>query len=133
MQKFIICLIALNWPFTMHAQDVDAGRTIFETYCAACHGTDARGDGPMAQILLIPPGDLTQLTNKAFGTFPTSGVIAKIDGRVPLVSHGSPMPVFGGYFDGKGVTIRREDGILTMTSQPIVDLVTYLKTIQEAP
>jgi hypothetical protein len=43
------------------------------------------------------------------------------------------MPVFGGFFEGKGVTMRNEDGILIMTSQPIIDLVAYLQTIQDAP
>jgi mono/diheme cytochrome c family protein len=131
MKKFITCLLALNFPFAALAQDADSGRQIFDTYCAACHGNDARGDGPMAQLLIVPPSDLTQLSNKANGTFPTSGVIAKIDGRDPLLSHGSPMPDFGDFFEGKGVTMRGEEGILIMTSQPIIDLVTYLETIQD--
>ena len=133
MKKFTICLIALNWPIIAFAQDADVGRAVFDTHCAACHGTDARGAGPMAQVLIIPPGDLTQLTQKTGGIFPTSEVIAKIDGRTPLLSHGSPMPVFGGFFEGKGVTMRGEEGILIMTSQPIIDLVTYLETLQDAP
>lgn len=114
-------------------QDIEAGRTLFETHCATCHGLDARGQGPMASVLLIQPTDLTQLTNKAGGEFPTSGIIAKVDGRDSLLSHGSPMPVFGGFFAGKGVTMRGEEGILIMTSQPIVDLVTFLETLQAQP
>jgi mono/diheme cytochrome c family protein len=131
MKQAIACLTFLSLPLMVFGQDADAGREIFDTHCAACHGTDARGYGPMSQVLLIGPSDLTQLSTKVNDTFPTSGLIAKIDGRDPLLSHGSPMPVFGGFFEGKGVTMRGEEGILIMTSQPIIDLVTFLATIQE--
>jgi len=81
----------------------------------------------------VQPKDLTQLQNEAKGTFPRSDVIAKIDGRDPLLAHGSPMPVYGAFFEGKGVTLRGEEGVLIMTSQPIVDLIAYLEDIQSAP
>jgi mono/diheme cytochrome c family protein len=131
MQKVIAYLILLNWPLMVLGQDADAGRGHFDTHCAVCHGSDARGAGPTSQVLLIPPSDLTQLSNNAGGTFPITGIIAQIDGRNALVSHGSPMPVFGGFFEGKGMTMQGEEGILIMTSQPIIDLVTYLETIQD--
>lgn len=118
---------------TLQAQDIDDGRGYFNVHCATCHGLDARGDGPMAPILLLQPKDLTQLQNEAKGVFPRSAVIAKIDGRDPLLAHGSPMPVYGPFFEGKGITIRGEEGILIMTSQPIVDLIAYLEDIQSAP
>lgn len=133
MKKAILSLVIATLGLPAHAQDATAGRDAFETYCATCHGRNARGDGPMAPILLIQPSDLTQLQNKAKGVFPRSGVIAKIDGRDPLLAHGSPMPVYGEFFEGKGVTIRGEEGILIMTSQPIVDLIGYLESIQDPP
>lgn len=131
MKKAIPYLFFLTSPLMLFGQDINAGRAHFDTHCAVCHGSDARGSGPMSQVLLLQPSDLTQLSNDAGGTFPISQLIAKIDGRDPLVSHGSPMPVFGGFFEGKGVTMRGEEGILIMTSQPIIDLVTYLDTIQD--
>ena len=132
LKPFFSALLIASTPGIVTAQDAFAGRALFESHCATCHGSDARGDGPRAPILLLQPSDLTQLTNKAHGEFPTSLLIAKVDGRDTLLSHGSPMPVFGPYFQGKGVAIRGEDGVLIMTSQPIIDLVTYLETVQAA-
>lgn len=113
------------------AQDAELGRENFLHYCATCHGLEARGNGPMAPVLTLQPVDLTQLAGRSGGEFPIFDVVARIDGRNPLVAHGSPMPVYGDFFEGKGVTIRDETGSLVMTSQPIVDLVAYLESIQE--
>lgn len=35
------------------------GHVLFNTYCFACHGTDAKGNGPLASKLDVTPGDLT--------------------------------------------------------------------------
>jgi putative copper export protein/mono/diheme cytochrome c family protein len=35
------------------------GAALFAANCAVCHGADARGDGPAAKSLAIPPADLT--------------------------------------------------------------------------
>ena len=113
------------------AQDVVLGQETFVQYCSACHGAAARGNGPMASVLTLLPSDLTQLSASNGGVFPRSRVIARIDGRDPLVAHGSPMPVFGPFFEGKGMTIRDEDGVLVMTSQPIIDVIEWLERIQE--
>lgn len=111
------------------AQDVQTGAELFRHYCATCHGIDAMGQGPMAGVLIIQPTDLTAL-NDADGVFPLARVIGRIDGRDPLVSHGSPMPVYGPYFDGQDTAIKTPEGQPILTSQPIVDLVEYLKTLQ---
>ena len=39
--------------------DSIAGRDSFEFYCASCHGTGGKGDGPIASALKVPPTDLT--------------------------------------------------------------------------
>lgn len=132
MTKLIpICAAFLVAAMPAAAQDAVEGRNIFESWCATCHGLDAKGFGPMAAILTLPPTDLTELTLQNGGEFPTARVVARIDGRDPLVAHGSPMPVFGEYFEGKGVTLRGEDGVMIMTSQPVVDLVAYLQVLQK--
>ena len=113
------------------AEDVKAGVDLFVTYCASCHGLEARGDGPMSAILTVLPTDLTQLAVQMGGTFPIARVVARIDGRDPLVAHGSPMPVYGEFFEGKGVVLTDEDGVMIMTSQPVIDLVAYLQSVQE--
>ncbi|WP_170758699.1 c-type cytochrome [Ruegeria lacuscaerulensis] len=111
------------------AQDVETGAELFQHYCATCHGIDATGHGPMAGVLVIQPIDLTKLAGED-GVFPTARVVARIDGRDPLVSHGSPMPVYGPYFDGQDTSMKTHEGQPILTSQPIVDLVAYLETLQ---
>ena len=113
------------------AQDLIEGRDIYAFHCSTCHGVDVTGNGPMSPNLVIQPPDLTKLSDRNGGEFPMVRVVMRIDGRDPLVSHGSPMPVFGGYFEGKGVALRTPAGQPIMTSQPIVDLVGWLQSVQE--
>ncbi|GGA04208.1 hypothetical protein GCM10011326_14680 [Salipiger profundus] len=114
------------------AQDADIGRGLYHTHCATCHGLEGRGDGPMSGVLLIKPVNLTELTAANGGTFPLERVVKRIDGRDPLVSHGSPMPVYGDYFEGIfDVPIKTPAGQPVLTSRPVVNLVAYLLEIQK--
>ncbi len=117
-------------PQVALAQDVETGAELYQHYCATCHGLDATGHGPMAGVLVIQPTNLRALAGSD-GVFPTARVVARIDGREPLVSHGSPMPVYGPYFEGNDTAIKTPEGQPILTSKPIVDLVAYLKTLQE--
>jgi len=112
------------------AQDSDKGADLYVGHCATCHGSEGTGQGPMAGVLLIKPVNLTTLAAKNDGVFPTARVVARIDGRDPLVSHGSPMPVYGFFFQGKDKAVKAPSGQPIMTSTPIVDLLTYLQSIQ---
>jgi hypothetical protein len=85
----------------------------------------------MAPVLLVQPADLTTIIKRHDGVFPLERVTARIDGRDPLVSHGSDMPIYGEFFEGRDVTLKTEAGQPLMTSQPIADLVAWLRTIQE--
>ena len=35
------------------------GRRLYVSYCQLCHGTDGKGDGPLAKAMQISPADLT--------------------------------------------------------------------------
>ena len=136
MKRHIALVFAILVPMApmisaVQAQDAVEGGELFMQYCATCHGVAATGDGPMNSVLIIQPTDLTRLAAENGGTFPIARVVARIDGRDPLVSHGSPMPIYGQFFEGRGKTIRDEDGVMIMTSQPVIDLVTYLEGMQE--
>ena len=50
--------------------DSIAGRDSFEFYCASCHGTRGKGDGPIASALKVAPSDLTSLARRNRGAFP---------------------------------------------------------------
>jgi len=113
-------------------EDADEGARLYSQYCATCHGVDATGAGPMAPALVLQPPDLTQLSTRNDGVFPTARVAMRIDGRDPLVAHGSPMPVYGDFFEGgRGVAVKAPSGQPIMTSQPVADLVAWLRQIQD--
>lgn len=107
------------------------GEALYLEHCVACHGVDVMGNGPMAGVMIIKPSDLTALSADNGGAFPLVRVIKRIDGRDPLVSHGSPMPVYGSLFEGRDLALKTESGQPIMTSQPVADLVTYLQGVQK--
>lgn len=76
------------------------GKITYARYCGSCHGPEARGDGPTAADLRVPPPDLTTLAARSGGTFPFDAVAQAIDGRKSTRGHGSPdMPVWGEVFE----------------------------------
>ena len=107
-----------------------AGEALYGKHCAVCHGIEATGHGPMVTVLTVQPSDLTTLTLRHGGVFPLERVAARIDGRDPLVAHGSDMPVYGDFFEGTDVILKTEAGQPLLTSQPIADLAAWLRTIQ---
>lgn len=125
-----VLALTLSLAAPAMAQDVDEGAALFAQYCATCHGRDATGQGPMAAVLLVQPTDLTALVAANGGVFPTERVVMRIDGRDPLVSHGSPMPVYGSFFEGADASMKAPNGRPILTSQPIVDLIAYLESLQ---
>lgn len=127
-------LIALTFLVAGQAVGQDAatkGRETYMRYCATCHGLEARGNGPMAPVLILQPTDLTQLAANNGGVFPTVRVVMRIDGRQPLVSHGSPMPIYGEFFEGSEAFLKAQDGMPILTSQPVVDLVAWIESVQK--
>lgn len=125
----LVLAVGLAAPAT--AQDMVQGEALYRYYCATCHGNGAGGNGPMSPSLVVAPADLTRLSADNDGVFPIQRVIMRIDGRDPLVSHGSMMPVYGDFFAGSDVAVKAETGQPIMTSQPIVDLLAYLQTLQQ--
>lgn len=126
--RILPILLALLPALPATAQDAARGAEIFARHCAACHGAAADGAGPMAAVLTVPPADLTRLA--AGGAFPTIRVVMRIDGRDALVSHGSPMPLFGQLYERQDTTITAPDGTPVLTSQAIADLVAHLESVQ---
>ncbi len=124
-------MAALCLPTGMMAQDTRLGQKTYERYCAACHGADASGDGPMRPVLTVAPRDLRGLAKDNGGAFPLARVVRQIDGRDPMLAHGDPMPVYGDFFEGRDVVLKIEEGAQIRTSKAVVDLVAYLQRLQE--
>lgn len=76
-----------------------SGKETFLKYCASCHGTEGKGDGPAAFALKPPPSDLTTLSERHEGKYPSGYVSALLKFGRSIVAHGSDdMPVWGSRF-----------------------------------
>ena len=107
------------------APEPASGAALYKTHCAACHGTEARGDGPVAAAMRSRPPDLTQLARGNNGLFPTDRVRRIVDGR-EVESHGTrDMPVWGDVFRGMGGDAARD------ASARIAAIVGFLESIQQ--
>jgi mono/diheme cytochrome c family protein len=49
----------LRNPMTTNSSRLYEGKSLFDTTCAPCHGYDGKGDGPVRNLLRVPPADLT--------------------------------------------------------------------------
>ena len=125
---------------TQAAQEVqeviETGKHEFQRSCATCHGSDAKGDGPTAAILLAKPSDLTQLRNTHGGTFLFWRVYDQINGSdektiqgFGIRGHGTrEMPIWGEQFRfDREATAAYKMGVRGR----ILSLVHYLESIQE--
>ena len=75
------------------------GEQMFKQYCAACHGKDGKGHGPLAAVLKTPPADLTTLAKRHDGKFPYEYVESVLQFGPGFPSHGSSdMPTWGPIF-----------------------------------
>jgi nucleotide-binding universal stress UspA family protein/mono/diheme cytochrome c family protein len=125
-------MLAPGLVTTAIAQDykqTTTGGEVFRTYCASCHGTDARGEGPLASSMKRKPANLTEIAKRNGGEFPSELVFKTIDGRQPIRGHGGPdMPVWGDVF-----TRARDAGDADRVKAVIQSLVEYLGSIQLRP
>ncbi len=110
------------YPFQDGAED-------FQRNCAACHGGNARGNGPVAPALIRPPADLTLLASHNNGDFPEDRAFSMIDGRGEVKAHGPrEMPVWGYEFSRASTSLE-----LTPEAEArIRGIIEYLKTLQRA-
>jgi cytochrome c553 len=129
----VVALIALSGCVLDQAPVAEAssGAEDFAALCAPCHGTSGQGKGPMAKDLAHAPADLTGLTARNGGTFPMAYVMHKIWGYAGGAAPSTLMPEFGPLMDSPTVLFDAGDGIQTPTPERLVNLATYLTTIQK--
>jgi mono/diheme cytochrome c family protein len=103
----------------------NSGKAMFNSYCAVCHGTDGKGNGPAAPAMKTTPTDLTVLAVKNGGKYPSAHVSSVIRGQAALPSHGSAdMPVWGPLFSSIS------QGHEAQVQQRVSNLVKYIETLQ---
>lgn len=103
-----------------------SGAQMYKQYCAACHGVDAKGQGPLAAVLKTPPPDLTTLAKRHLGKFPYDYVASILEfGPGPAAHGSSDMPTWGPifrYYDKQNERI---------VQQRIKNLCDYLASLQQ--
>lgn len=101
-----------------------SGQELYVSYCMICHGET--GNGSMAELLTVPPPDLTKISVRRGGQFPEEEIFQIIDGRQSLKGHGTrDMPIWGLTFKNSE-KLKNEKQV----EKDIQRLVDYLKTIQ---
>ena len=97
-------------PLTTDQPTRAAGRLLYQTNCAACHGTAGKGDGLAAFGLRPPPGDFTQ--HMVLGKHTDGQIYLWIRDGYP----NSAMPAWG----------------QRLSDEQLWQLVTYLRTFAQA-
>lgn len=102
-----------------------SGKAMYMNQCAACHGADAKGNGPAATALKTPPTDLTLMAKKNNGKFPASHVYSSIVGDLNVPAHGSAdMPMWGNVYRSMS------SGHEAEVQQRISNLTRYIESLQ---
>ena len=111
------------------------GKEEFVRSCAACHGETGKGDGLVAELLVVKPPDLTTIRRRHGGEFPATWVYRVVDGRNEIRPHGSmEMPIWGDRYRAEALqnlTLPLSVGADAIVHGRILSLVFYLELIQE--
>ena len=98
-------------PVKPTAQSVEAGQDLYKKNCVPCHGTDAKGDGPVAKNMNPKPADLT----------------------VSKLAHGSTDgEIFTNIKDGIGQAPQKMKAFGNkLSDQDIWNIVNYIRSLQK--
>lgn len=120
---------ALTPPVVRHVPITNtpsnSGQEMYKSYCAVCHGTDGKGNGPAASAMKTAPVDLATLARKNGGLYPAAHVASVIRGQAVMPCHGSQdMPVWGPLFSSLS------QGHESQVQQRVANLVSYIESLQ---
>jgi mono/diheme cytochrome c family protein len=133
----ISVLVLLLAGCRSQSANVPSGEQTYKQYCAACHGPDLKGHGPVASVLTTPPPDLTTLAKRYSGKFPYDYVTSVLEfgptpsGATPpfpyvYPAHGSSeMPTWGPIFEYHDKQNEK------FVQQRLKNLSDYLASLQE--
>lgn len=133
----IMTALALSAAFALPAAaqddptEFEAGRAEYLAACAACHGENADGNGPIAQMLKTPVPGLRNLAADNEGKFPLLDTFMIVDGRTGVRAHGNPMPVFGNRYKAEVGATLGDYGSEPAVRGRVLELVYYLQSIQD--
>jgi mono/diheme cytochrome c family protein len=107
-------------------EDYNSGAYLYRTFCATCHGDSGKGDGPVADLAVRRPPDLTVLARTHGGTYPRNEVMAVLENNPPVAGHDPPaMPNWGNVLR---TTAGDDERIVRRRLEALVD---YVATLQQ--
>jgi cytochrome c len=110
----------------------DLGARLYFNHCAACHGDDGEGTGPVAASMRVTVPNLRSLAQRNGGMFPVDTVRAYVDGRDMPAAHGDRlMPIWGDVF--RGADQDADDRTVRRRIAAIVDFISMLQYRQASP
>ena len=108
---------------------LEGGKQAFSQYCGICHGLDGKGKGLVANVLTVPPTDLTQMAKQNNGEFPFWRLYRVCDGREVVKGHGTEdMPVWGTRFRAEAGSGPAAE---SQVRGRVLEILFYLQSIQE--
>ena len=130
-RRALVGVAAFAAAGVMAQQRVDLGKREYDNNCAACHGSNGKGNGPYVELLRKSPPDLTAMAIRNGGVFPMARAYEVIEGAG--VGHGTrDMPVWG-----QDYSTRAADYYMDVPYSPevyvrtrILALVEYLNRLQ---
>jgi mono/diheme cytochrome c family protein len=106
----------------------NSGADMYKSYCAPCHGTAGKGDGPAASALKQPPSDLTMLAKKSNGKFPAERVSHALKFGTEAAAHGTKeMPIWGPLLGSLQGGPNPSDAMIQLR---IANLTKYVESLQ---
>lgn len=113
------------------AGEQSVGAAEYAASCAACHGANGKGFGPLSNELSRKPADLTVLRSNNGGEFPYYLVVATIDGRYVVPGHGErDMPVWGNRYLQEEKPKLGQKGAEIAIRERILEIAKYIETLQ---
>jgi mono/diheme cytochrome c family protein len=91
--------LELKDPYHPTARTLEEGKALFETYCAVCHGTQGKGDGPIStkippppsyhseRLMQFPPGRFFHVITLGTGKMPSYATQLSADERWKIVTY----------------------------------------------
>lgn len=105
-----------------------SGEEMYNAYCAVCHGTSGKGNGPAASALKTSPPDLSTLAQSHGGKYPTNYVKAVLRfGQEKVPAHGTKeMPIWGPAL----ASISEDSAASPTMTMRVNNLTQYIGTLQ---
>jgi mono/diheme cytochrome c family protein len=130
-----LAVVAVAWVATTSflaaapggQQSTYSGPSDFQTYCTSCHGTEGKGDGPIAKSLPKRPPDLTRISARHDAVFPKDQVFKTIEGKSGAHTN-VDMPVWADVFAKSEASLGVDAAAMRIRA-----LVDYLGMIQAKP